>query len=173
MGDYFKWDHNPAKGDLIVLPGFGDETSVWWSSLQPKWHYKNEASSALSNDYSYILAGGKKGVYLLILCLAWWDRAYGRNAELEKARRREAARTAGIDDTTLNFNDLREHDSRWFNIVNDLVFIMELAQSWPIPGGGAPTNTPVVTPPRIAPARKKCAAEPSDSSLPRKKKKVA
>ena len=170
---YFKWYHNPTKGDSVALPGFGDKVSAWWSSLQPEWCYKDESSSENPKDYSYILAGGKKGVYLLILCLAWWDRAYGRNMEQEKARHREAARAAGIDDTALNFEDLHEHEYRWFNIVNDLIFVMELAQGWPIAGEGTLAGTAVVTPARIAPARKKRAAELGNVSSPRKKKKAS
>ena len=173
LKDYFKWHHTPTKGDSVVLPGFGDEVSVWWSSIQPEWRYKNESPSDNSKDYSFILAGGRKGVYLLILCLAWWDRAHGRNMEQEKARRREAARAAGAGDTTPNFDDLHEHEHRWFNIVNDLVFVMELAQGWPVPGESTPADATMVTPVRIAPARKKRTTESGDGSLLRKKKKVS
>ena len=169
---YFKWYHNPIKGDSVALPGFGDEVSAWWSSLQPEWRYKDESSDNLK-DYSYILAGGKKGIYLLILCLAWWDRAYGRNMELEKARRHEAARDSGIDDTKMTFEDLHDHEYWWFNIVNDLIFVMELAQGWPIAGEGTPAGTAMITPARIAPARKKRAAESGSGSSPRKKKKAS
>ena len=173
FGDYFKWHHTPSKGDSVTLQAIGDETAAWWSSIQPEWRYKDESSSDSPRDYSYILAGGKKGVYLLILCLAWWDRAHGRNMEQEKARRREAAKTAGIDDTTLNFADLRKHEHRWFNIVNDLIFVLEHAQGWPVPGEGMTTNTAVVAPARIAPARKKRATEQSGNPSPRKKVKSA
>ncbi|KAF9777724.1 hypothetical protein BJ322DRAFT_992316, partial [Thelephora terrestris] len=72
LGDYFKWHHNPTKGDSVALPAFGNEVAAWWSSLQPEWRQKDELSPNDQNNYSYILAGGKKGVFLLILCLAWW-----------------------------------------------------------------------------------------------------
>ena len=172
FADYFKWHHNPSKGDSVALPAIGDETSAWWSSFQPEWRYKNESSDG-PKDYSYILAGGKKGVYLLILCLAWWDRAHGRHMEQEKARRRETARAAGMDETTLNFDDLHAHEYKWFNIVNDLIFVMELAQGWPLPGEGTPAGAAVVAPAQIAPARKKRTAGQSASSSPRKKKKTS
>ena len=149
IGDYFKWHHTPSKGDSITLPGFGDEVVAWWAGIQPKWRYKDEFLNRHGNDYSYILAGGKKGVYLLILCLAWWDRAHGRDLVKEKDRRREAARVAGKDDTTLDFSDLLEHESRWYNIVNDLIFVLELAQGLPVPGEGAPGAV------QATPARKK------------------
>jgi hypothetical protein len=145
----------------------GEETSVWWTSIQPPWRYKDGSSP--DSDYSFILAGGKKGVFLLILCLAWWDRAYGRGLEREKVARREAARAAGEDDATLNFDDLREHDAAWFNILNDLIFVLESAQGWPAPGEGVPPTAAVA--PVIAPARKKRTAEQGGSSSPRKKTK--
>jgi hypothetical protein len=166
LKDYFKWRHDPSKGDAIVLPEFGAEVSGWWRKIQPEWRYKDEHSANNKNDYSYILAGGKKGVYLLILCLAWWDRAHGRGMEREKARRRETARVAGKDDTSLDFTDMLDHDRAWFNIVNDLTFVLELAQGWPVPGEGTPKAA------EATPARRKRAAEGGDTSS-RKKKKSA
>ena len=68
LKDYFKWHHNPSKGDSVVLPDFSEEMSIWWSSIQPEWRYKNEYPPDDTKDYSYILAGGKKGIYLFILC---------------------------------------------------------------------------------------------------------
>lgn len=166
LKDYFKWHHNPSKGSSAVLPGFGDEVSVWWMSVQPKWRYKDEDPHKSRNDYSYMLAGGKKGVFLLILCLAWWDNAHGRDMEREKVRRREAAKAAGKDDTTLDFGDLPEHDAKWFNIVNDLIVVLELAQGWPVPGEDIPGAV------EAAPARRKRAVERADLTS-RKKKKVS
>ena len=163
LGDYFKWHHTPSKGDSVVLPGFGEEVQTWWSGIQPEWRYKSELSPESQNDYSYILAGGKKGVFLLILCLAWWDKAYGRDMEREKTRRREVARV-GMDKTPPDFNDLLDHDTKWFNIVNDLPFVMEIARAWPVPEG---------TSAGAAPARKKRAAEGGDRSSTRKKVKAS
>ena len=164
MKDYFKWHHTPSKGDSVTLPEFGDEVALWWGSIQPNWRYKDEYPPDPLKDYSFILAGGKKGVFLLILCLAWWDREFGRGREKEKVRRREAARTAGRDVTTLNFDDLCEHDSKWFNILNDLIFVMEHAQRWPVPGDGTHTVA-------VAPVRKKRATKQGEGSSPRKKSK--
>lgn len=153
LKDYFKWHHNPSKGDSILLQEFGDEVSVWWTNLQPKWRYRNEHLPESRNDYSYILAGGKKGVFLLVLCLAWWDRAHGRDMENKKDQRRKAARAAGKDDAALDFSDIPDHEAKWFNIVNDLIVVLELAQGWPVPVVGA--SGPV----EAVPARKKRAAE--------------
>lgn len=164
LKDYFKWHHNPTKGGSIALPEFGDEVTAWWASIQPGWRYKDDSPPGKHNDYSYILAGGKKGVFLLILCLAWWDNAHGRSLEEEKTRRREAAQAAGKRDA--DFSDLLDHEHKWFNIVNDLIFVLELAEAWPVPGVG----TPGVAEVPIAPARGKRAAEGSNTS-PRKKAK--
>ena len=167
LKDYFKWHHNPSKGDSITSPEFGNEVTAWWASIQPSWRYKGESGPGNNNDYSYILAGGKKGVYLLILCLAWWDKAHGRALEKEKAKRREAARAAGKDDT--DFGDLFDHEHKWFNIVNDLTFVLELAEAWQVPDVGTPGVAKVA----IAPApRGKRAAEGGNTS-PRKKAKAS
>ena len=147
MKDYFKWHHNASKGDLVLLASFGDQVSDWWADMQPKWRYKNPDPTSSKNDYSYILTGGKKGVYLLILCLAWWDCAYGREMEREKTRRHEAAKAVGKAETTLDFGDLYDHDVKWFNIVNDLIFVMELAHGWPVPGEDTPHTTAVAPTP--------------------------
>ena len=137
IGAYFKWHHEPTRGNSVVLPTFRREVELWWSAIQPEWRYKNETPKS---DYSYILAGGQKGVFLFILCLAWWDRAYGRDMEREKAERRAAAQTAGKDATTLDFSDIPDHDYSWFNIVNDLIFAMERAKDLPVPIKGEKTT---------------------------------
>ena len=167
LKDYFKWHHTPSKGDSVSLPGFGNEVGAWWSSIQPSWRRDGKCPPNDQNDYSYILAGGKKGVFLLILCLAWWDRAHGRTMEKEKEVRREAARAAGKDETTLNFDNLPGHDPGWSNVVNDLTFVLELAQGWPVPGKS--TSTPDTA--TVTPARKKRPAEQDEGSSRRKKKK--
>ena len=86
--------------------------------------------------------------------------------EEEKEARREAARAAGKDETTLNFDNLPNHDPGWSNIVNDLTFVLELAQGWPVPGES--TSTPDTT--AVTPTRKKRAAEQDEGSSRRKKK---
>ena len=161
LGDYFKHHHNPAKGDLVILPQFGDEVQAWWSSLQPGWRYKNHRGADQPNNYSYILAGGKKGVFLLILCLAWWDIIYGRNLNEEKDRRRLAAGA-----TAPTFEDLSDHDIRWFNTVCDLIDVMKLAKAWPVPGEG----TSGVTGTASSPSRNKRVAEQGSSTRKRAKK---
>jgi hypothetical protein len=85
--------------------------------------------------------------------------------EKEKVRRREAARAAGKDEAALNSDDLSDHDPKWFNVVNDLIFVLELAQGWPVPGEGTPHAA------ALAPLPKKRAAEQGGSSSSRKKKK--
>lgn len=164
LADYFRWRHSPSKGNDIVLPEFGDEVSAWWMSIQPEWRYKEDSDQ---RDHSYILAGGNKGVFLLIMCLAWWDQAHGRDLEKEKAGRREAAKAAGMDEAAIDFSDLQEHEHKWFNIVNDLIFVMELAQGWQIPGESTPGAVEVTR------GRRKRAAEQDGSSSQRKKGKTS
>ena len=148
------------------MPVISDEMTRWWYGLQPKWRYKEDQFPDIQKDYSFILAGGKKGVFLLILCLAWWDRAHGRSVEKEKAKRLEAARASGMDKATTDFSDLYDHEPKWFNIVNDLISVMDAAQSWPAPGESSPGVT------GITPAQKKRTVDRGDGS-PRKKKKTS
>lgn len=163
LREYFKWHHNPSKGDSIILPEFRKEVELWWSSIQPKWRYKEEVYPYDEKDYSFILAGGKKGAFLLILCLAWWDRAHSRNLERLKDERRAAAQAAE-DDTPLDFSDLPDHDCSWFNILNDLILVLELAQRSPVPTKAIPATSGVGS------GRKKRAAE-EETTSPRKKKR--
>lgn len=165
LKDYFKWHHNPSKGDSIVLPQFAEEVSAWWYSLRSQLRRKNELSTDNCNDldYSFILAGGKKGVFLLVLCLAWWDRAYGRDLEKTKNERRAAARAAGKDDTMLCFDDLPAHNCSWFNILNDLISILDHAHSLPVPINGTSKGAGAVS------GRRKRAAE--EVGTPSRKKK--
>ena len=67
---------------------------------------------------------------MLILCLAWWDHAYGRYLEEQKTlgTEGEAAGASG------SFNDLLDHNTEWLKIVNDLAFVMEKARDSQIPG---------------------------------------
>ena len=60
----------------------------------------------------------------MILCLAWWDRAYGRHLEKQKEARRD---------------DLSYHDVEWLKIVNDVAFVMQNARGCEIPTRGMPS----------------------------------
>jgi hypothetical protein len=70
---------------------------------------------------------------------------HGRELEKEKVKHHEAARAAGIDETVVNLDDMCEHESKWFNIVNDLVFVMEVAQDWPAPSESTPGTVGATT----------------------------
>ena len=147
-----------------MLPEFGEEVALWWSSMQPKGRYRDEGSLK-DEDFSFVLAGGKKGLFLFILCLAWWDKAYARNAERARAEYREAVETSGDGDTNLGITDLPDHDYSWFNILNDLIYVLERAQGSPIPDREAP-GTELVTP-----QTRKRETKARDS--PRKKRKLS
>jgi hypothetical protein len=86
--------------------------------------------------------------------------------EREKAERRETARAAGKDDTTLDFSDLSDHEITWYNTVNDVINVLELAQAWPVPGEG------VLHAVEGTPTRRKRAVE-GDNASSRKKKKTS
>ena len=66
----------------------------------------------------------------MILCLAWWDRAYGRHLEEGKARRARAKATG----VTTGSEDLPAHDAQWLDIVNDVAFVMLKARDCSLPG---------------------------------------
>lgn len=166
LGNYFKWHHTPSKGSSITLPGFAEEMSVWWADIQPEWRYKDEYTPDGRKDYSFILAGGKKGAFLLVLCLAWWDKEHGRGMKKERADRLDAAKAAGKGDEVLDFSDLPDHDIRWFNTLNDLIFVMECAQSCPVPGDATHVAA-------VGPVRKKRASGKGGRSSPRKKAKLS
>ena len=127
-----------------MLPGFGEEVALWWSSMQPKGRYRDKGSLK-DEDFSFVLAGGKKGLFLFILCLAWWDKAYAWNMERARAKYREAVETSGDGNTNLGITDLPDHDYSWFNILNDLIYVLERAQGSLIPDREAP-GTELVTP---------------------------
>ena len=72
----------------------------------------------------------------MILCLAWWDRAYERHLEKQKKARWAEAEAAGI---IANFDDLLDHDAEWLNTVNDVAFVMRKARDCDILTQGVPS----------------------------------
>ena len=164
LGEYFKWRHNPSKGYSIVVPEFGEEVMLWWTSIQPEWRSSRETSPDDHNDYSYMLAGGKKGVFLILLCLAWWDRAYAQNVGRLKAEHLAAVEAAAKDDVTPDLCNLPDHDPSWLTIINDLIFVLELAHGWPTPTKGPPEATGVVS------GRRKRAADGANTAARKKKR---
>ena len=134
--EYFQYAHQPSRGDTLAVPGFGAEVAKWWERIQPEWRRSKQDLPQSRSKWSYILSGGSKGVFLVILCLAWWDRAYERHLEKEKEARRAEAKAAGI---IVNFDDLPDHDAEWLKIVNDVGFVMEQAQNCDIPTRGMPS----------------------------------
>ena len=162
LGEYFKHRHNPSRGNSVALPEFGEEVALWWSGMQPEGRYKDEASLE-DKDFCFVLAGGKKGLFLFILCLAWWDKAYAWHVEGMKVERREAAQASGEENTNLDIGNLPDHDYSWFNILNDLIYVLERAQGSPI------SAQEISKIKEAAPKTRKRAAKASDS--PRKKRK--
>lgn len=134
--EYFQYAHQPTRGDCLTLPGFGVEVINWWKKIQPEWRGTNPDPPQTSGQWSYILSGGSKGAFLLILCLAWWHRAYERHLESQKERRRTEAKATGV---TARFDDLPDHDAEWLEIVKDVAFVMRRAQGSEVPTKGLPS----------------------------------
>ena len=84
---------------------------------------------------------------------------HGWSVEKEKAKCLKAARASRTDEATTDSNDLYNHEPRWFNIVNDLISVMDAAQSWLAPRESAPGVI------GITPAQKKQMADRGDSLL--------
>lgn len=122
--EYFQYAHQPSRGDTLTLPDFGVEVTKWWEKIQPEWRRSNRDPSPTPDQWSYILSGGSKGAFLLILCLAWWDRAH------ERYLKKGATGSAG---------DLPDHDPEWLKIVNDVAFVMRKAQDSRVPNRGMPS----------------------------------
>jgi hypothetical protein len=136
---YFRYAHDPARGDTLTLPDFGTEVAGWWEELQPEWRSSKQDLPQNPNEWSYILSGGSKGAFLVIMCLAWWDRAYERRMAKQKRARRAKAEAAGV---TASFDDLPDHDAEWLSIVNDVAFVMQKARDSAIPTRAMPSPAP-------------------------------
>lgn len=134
ISEYFQHAHKPSRGDTLTIPDFGIEVTKWWQRIQPEWRRAQEDPPQGSTTWSYILSGGPKGTFLVILCLAWWDRAYGRYLDKEKGARQVMAEAAGV---AADFDDLPDHDPEWLKIVDDVAFVMKKAQACDTPTRGA------------------------------------
>ena len=134
--EYFQYAHQPSRGDTLIAPDFGAEVAGWWKSIQPEWRRSKPDSPEGPNPWSYILSGGSKGAFLVVLCLAWWDRSHERHIEEQKAARRAEAEAGGV---ATNFDDLPDHDAGWLSVVNDVTFVMQKARDCIIPTRGAPS----------------------------------
>ena len=131
--EYFQYAHQPSRGDTLTSPGFGAEVAKWWERIQPEWRRSEQDLPESPSQWSYILSGGSKGAFLVILCLAWWDRAYERSLKKQKEERRIEAEASGV---APNFNDLPDHDAEWLNTVNDVAFVMRGALKCDVPTRG-------------------------------------
>ena len=112
------------------------EVTNWWKAIQPEWRRVEEGPPQGPTTWSFILSGGSKGAFLIIMCLVWWDRAHARYLEEENARRIKAE-AAGV---TVNFDDFPpDHDAEWLKIVEDITFVMEMARDCDITARGQPS----------------------------------
>ena len=60
-------------------PGFSSQFLMWWRSLQPTWRLLGEFNQPLirsetipEDGWNDLCKGGKNGIFLVILCMAWW-----------------------------------------------------------------------------------------------------
>jgi hypothetical protein len=123
--DYIRYDHKPPRGNNLTLPDFGEEVITWWEAIQPDWRRAGEEPPRGPTTWSYILSGGSKGTFLIVMCLAWWHRAHLRYLKSARGPRRTHVKTP--------YFDLPDHDTKWSELVKDLTFIMENAQNCDIP----------------------------------------
>ena len=128
--EYFQYAHQLSCGDTLVIPEFGAEVAKWWERIQPEWCHSEQDLPQNLNQWAYILSGGSKGIFLVILCLAWWDHAHERHVEKEKEVCWVEVEATGV---TANFSDLLDHDAKWLKVVNNVVFIMQRAWDCAIP----------------------------------------
>ena len=134
--EYFQYAHQPSRGNTLMVPGFGVEVANWWKAIQPEWRHSEEEPPLGPTTWSFILSGGSKGTFLIVMCLAWWDHAHARYREEENARRIKAE-AAGV---IANFDDFPpNHDTEWLKIVEDVAFVMEMARNCDIPTRGQPS----------------------------------
>ena len=119
----------------------------WWERIQPGWRGAGEDPPQGTSTWSYILSGGSKGAFLIIMCLAWWGRAHSRYRE--------------ENGTADGASAIPDHDPEWLKTIKDVTFVMESAQHCNIPTRGAPSPSRT--------AKRKHEAEPA---TPRKKSTV-
>ena len=125
ISDYFRYAHDPLRGDDLTVPGFGEEVVAWWQAIQPDWRRAGKEPPHGPTTWSYILSGGSKGTFLIVMCLVWWHQAHLRYLESARGPRHTHAEAS--------YFDLPDHDTKWSELVKDLTFVMEKAQSCDIP----------------------------------------
>jgi len=119
--------------------------------IQPEWRWTGEDPPQGSSTWSYVLSGGSKGAFLIILCLAWWDRAYTRSLE-------EKGAAGGVN------TNIPHHDPEWLKVVEDVAFVMEKARGCKVPTRGVPSTDRT--------AKRKRETEPADSRKKATRSKV-
>ena len=134
--EYFQYAHLPSRGDDLTVPDFGGEVTGWWKALQPEWRRSAQDPPQSRTSWSYILSGGSKGVFLVVMCLAWWDRAHARSLDEKKGARQVGAEAPGA---TKGLGDRPDHDADWLEIVRDVTSVMEKAQNCDVPTRGMPS----------------------------------
>ena len=158
ISEYFQYAHKPSRGDTVTVPGFGVDVVNWWSNIQPEWRRFGQDSPQDPSAWSYILSGGSKGLFLVLMCLSWWHRAHARFLQEESAHRIEST----VAGATPNLDDLLTHDPEWLRIVRDLAFVIDKARDCDIPTRAAST-----------PSRRAKRPHDAQPNTPRKRRAVS
>jgi hypothetical protein len=82
------WFPDLSKPSLMKT--YSNNWWVWWMVCQPSWRIPNSDGkgfrhSSGSGDWSTLLVGGKNGMLLHVMALAWWgNAALGTAQEMKK-----------------------------------------------------------------------------------------
>jgi hypothetical protein len=76
---WFKWGRRLAgKGIPVInlVEEYQEKWIEWWSAAQPQWRNTEDwpfnREDVTGKDWGRLLDGGKDGMYLVIVSLAWW-----------------------------------------------------------------------------------------------------
>lgn len=57
---------------ITDVAAYGTVWKAWWVELQPAWRGKTWPLPRKSGDWTDLRRGGKNGLFIAILALAWW-----------------------------------------------------------------------------------------------------
>ena len=104
---------------------------MWWRTIQLEWCHSGQNPPQGPTEWSYILSGGSKGLFLVIMYLAWWDHTHAQYLDEEKDACKIKARAGGVPP---NFDNLPDHNPEWSRIVDNVAFTLGKAQACSILG---------------------------------------
>ena len=76
---WFKWGRRlTGKGTPVInsIEEYREKWIEWWSAAQPQWRdtedWPFDKEDVTGKDWGHLVDGGKDGMYLVIVSLAWW-----------------------------------------------------------------------------------------------------